>query len=89
MVVVPSAGASFSLFVDDTLGTSTLVAFAGVKPLNLDALRSYASDGDHFAQMKVTGLSALRAGLNVAANAQPGNLYAQTAAEYTVLKSNF
>lgn len=86
---MPPANARYSFLAYAPLGTYTLLAFASVKPLNLDALRSYGADSDNFPQMKVTGLSALSAGLTVAANAQPGNVYAQTTAEYTVVQKTF
>ena len=82
----PSADDRFFLITTDPAGPSTLVAFASVKPLNLDALRTYPSANATFAQVKVTGLNALSAGLKVAADAQPGNLYAQTTAAFTVVR---
>jgi len=87
-IAVPPADARFSISVDD-VGMSTLVAFASAKPLNLDALRTYSSASDTFPQMKVAGLSALSAGLKVSADAQPGNLYAQTTAAFTVMRYSF
>ena len=85
-IAFPSKDARFSVFVEGPPGTSTLVAFASVQPLNLDALRTYPSTSDTFAQMNIAGFNALSEGLKMAADALPGNLYAQTTAAFTVVK---
>ena len=77
VVAFPPTDARFTIVTTPPLGQYTVLAFASAKPLNLDAISSYATPNTPFATSKVSGLEPLSAALKLAADAQPGNLYSE------------
>ena len=77
VIAFPPTDAKFIVETEPPLGQYTVLAFASAKPPNLDAISSYMDSNSWFATSKVSGLDALSAALELAADAQPGNLYSE------------